>query len=367
MKNLVYMMILLFLASCTKDLDLTYEKSDQTIVVNCLFSENDNWKVLLTRIMEYANKNESFVENAKVIIVPENSDSIYLDYSANGIYTAEEKPIAGISYQLIVRAKNSKIIRAKSSIPITPVISSINPGTEKTIYFSNPNLSDYPVLPLNFKISADENQNFVRFRLRTFNTNVGYTRQLVTKETISELREEKFPEDFVSELEKLIGVSMPMYQYWPIIRKIGEKYGLPFNGGIGIGIAISKLKEIKVTTRYDDVFQSGYLFSNSIGLNNVSKDIWNVLGEYRGLKDVSLLVSYILLIYKNNQADYKEEYWLEVTGMSEDYFNYQKSYIKQVNNLDNPFSSVIEVHSNIQSGLGIFAGYNLQMIHFHDY
>jgi uncharacterized protein YfcZ (UPF0381/DUF406 family) len=363
MKKLVYMMILLSLASCTKDLDLTYEKSDQSIVVNCLFSENENWKVVLTRIKEYADQNESFVDDAKVIIVPENSDSIYLNYSANGIYQAEEKPISGISYQLIVRAKDSKIISAKSSIPVTPVISAINPGTEKTIYFSNPNLSDYQVLPLNFKISGNENQNFVRFRLRTFRTDMGYTRYSVTKTTISELREEKFPEDFVSELEKLIGVSMNSYDYWTIISEIAKKYIPPYNG---IDIT-SKLKKIKVTTRYDDAFQSGYLFSNSIGLNNVSKDIWNVLGEYRGLKEVSLLVSYIPVMNKNDRTDYKEEYWLEVTAMSEDYYNYQKSYIKQVNNLNNPFSSVIEVHSNIQNGQGIFAGYNRQMIHFYDY
>ena len=53
--------------------------------------------------------------------------------------------------------------------------------------------------------------------------------------------------------------------------------------------------------------------------------------------------------------------------MSEDYYKYQKSYIKQVVNQKNPFASVIEVYSNIQNGVGIFAGYNRQMIHFYDY
>ncbi|MDP2891389.1 MAG: DUF4249 family protein, partial [Bacteroidota bacterium] len=196
---------------------------------------------------------------------------------------------------------------------------------------------------------------------------VGYRRELVTKETISELRKMKFPEDFVSELENLIGVSMPMYQYWPIIREIGEKYGLPSNGPIGIGTATSKLKEIKVKTRYEDSFQTGTIFSNSIGLNNVSKDIFNVMGEYSGMKDVSLFVTYIPVMNKNNQTNYKEEYWLEVTGMSEDYYKYQKTYIKQVENKNNPFASVIEVHSNITNGVGIFAGYNRQKIHYHDY
>lgn len=363
MKKLVYMMILLFLASCTKDLDLAYEKSDQSIAVNCLFAENENWKVVLTRIKEYADKNDSFVENAKVIIVPENSDSIYLNYSAHGIYSAEEKPIAGVLYQLIVRAEGSKIITAKSYIPVTPAISSIDAGTQNTIYFSNPNLSDYPVLPWNFTISGSENPNFVRFRVKSFNTNLGYKRYMVTKETISELREKKFPEDFLSELGQLIGVSMSSYQYWPKIREIAKKYEPPYNG---IDIT-PMLKEIKVTTRYDDAFLTNYLFSNSLGFNNVSKDIFNVMGEYQGLKEVSLFVSYIPVLNKNDRTDYKEEYWLEVVGMSEDYYHYQKSYIKQVVNLNNPFSSVIEVHSNIQNGVGIFAGYNRQMVHFKDY
>ncbi len=132
-------------------------------------------------------------------------------------------------------------------------------------------------------------------------------------------------------------------------------------------MVVSKLEEIKVTSRYDDSFLSGYLFSNSIGFNNVSKDILNVLGEYQGQQEVSLFVSYIPVLNKNDRTDYKEEYWLEVVGMSEDYYKYQISYIKQVVNLNNPFSSVIEVHSNIHNGVGIFAGYNRQMIHFKDY
>ena len=187
---------------------------------------------------------------------------------------------------------------------------------------------------------------------------------MVTKETISALREKKFPEDYLSELGKLIGVSMSYNQHSRRIYEIGKRYELPFNGD---EIAISKLKEIKVTTRYDDSFQSGYLFSNSLGFSNVSKDIWNVLGEYRGMKDVSLFVTYIPVMNKGSQTDFKEEYWLEVTGMSEDYYKYQKTYIKQVVNQSNPFASVIEVYSNIENGVGIFAGYNRQMIHLHDY
>lgn len=363
-RNLI--LILFFLmVSCTKDLELSYEKPDQTLVVNCLFSEDEPWKVTLTRVKPYSDQSDSYVDDARVAIVPESKDTIHLEYSKDGIYESNEKPISGIQYQLVIRDSKGKTSTAQSSIPAKPVISDIKPSTQNTTYFSNANLMDYPVMPLSFTISADDTENFVRFRLSTYNTKWGYTRYMVTKETIAQLRKKKFPEDFLSELEKLIGVSMSSYDYMVIIQKIGEKYGLPYNGGINI--IISNLKEIKVTTRYDDAFQSGYLFSNSIGFNNVSKDVFNVLGEYRGMKEVSLFVSYYPVMEKNNQTDYKEEYWLEVTGMSEDYYKYLKTYIKQVETKDNPFASVIEVYSNITNGVGIFAGYNRQMIHLRDY
>lgn len=363
--NRIYILLLLFLVvSCTKDLELSYEKPDQTMVVNCLFSENEAWKVTLTRVKSYRDQSDTYVDDARVLIVPENNDTIHLVYFKDGIYGSDEKPISGVKYRLVVLDPKGKTITATSSIPVKPVVSDIKPSTQRTTYFSNANLSDYTVMPLTFIISANDSANFVRFCFFAFNTKWGYTRYMVTKETISELRKLDFPEVYLGELAKLIGVSMSSYVYFTVIREISEKYELPSNG---LGIAVSKLKEIKVTTRYEDSFQSGYLFSNSIGFNNVSKDIWNVLGEYSDEKEVTLFVSDVPVLNKGSQTSFKEEYWLEVTGMSEDYYKYQKSYIKQVNNLDNPFASVIEVYSNLTNGVGIFAGYNRQMIHYHDY
>ena len=363
MKKYSIILILLAVISCTKDLELSFEKPDSTIVVNCLFSEAEPWKVTLTRIKSFGDTSDFYVEDSRVVVVPENNDTIHLIYSENGIYSSEELPVSGIEYQLIINGSSPDKITAKSSIPSKPVVSEIKPSTQNTIYFSNANLTDYYVLPMDFKIAGNNPTNFVRFRLSSFNTNLGYIRYLVTEETISELREKKFPEDLLSELGQLIGMSMSSYQYWNIIREIFKKYGPPYDGTD----ITSKLKEIKVTSRYGDSFQAGYLFSNSLGFNNVSKDIFNVVGEYQGQKEVSLFLSYIPVMNKNDQTNYKVEYWLEVVGMSEAYYHYQKTYIKQVANQKNPFSSVIEVYSNIQNGVGIFAGYNRQMIHFYDY
>jgi hypothetical protein len=362
--RIAYLLIVFIFVSCVKDLELPSEKSDQTIVVNCLFSEDSNWKVSLSQIRSFADQSESFVDNAHVFIIPENKDTIRLTHQKDGIYTIDEKPTSGVQYHLVIDAGKSGKITATSLSPVKPVISDIKPSTQNTIYFSNANLSDYFVLPLSLRISGNDQSNFVRFRLFTFNTEWGYKRYLVTKETITELRAKKFPEEYLSELEELIGVSMNFSQQWRIIHEISKKYELPYNGE---NIGISKMKEIKVKTRYEDSFQSGFLFSNSNWLSNVSKDIFNVFGEYSGTQEATLFVSYIPVLNKNDQSGYKEEYWLETVGMSEAYYKYQKSYTKQVVNQQNPFASVVEVYTNIENGVGIFAGYNRQMVHFKDY
>jgi hypothetical protein len=219
-----YILLLLFLlVACTKDLELPYEKPDQTIVVNCLFSEGEPWKVILTRVKSYNERADPFVEDVRVMIVPENNDTIHLASQKDGIYSSNAKPISGVQYQLIVLDSKGNTTTAQSSIPVKPIISAIKPSTQNTIYYSNARLSDYEVLPLDFKISANDQPNFVRFRIFNFNTKRGYTRYMVTTETITELRKWKFPEDFLSELEKLIGKSMNSYEYFGIISEIAGK------------------------------------------------------------------------------------------------------------------------------------------------
>lgn len=366
MKKYIYIFLILILGSCTKDLDLPVAKSDQTVAVNCLFAEDQPWNVLITRVKSFADQSDNFVEDAKVYVIPENNDTIRLNYTNNGNYLSEKKPVEGIQYQLLIKTSDSKILMAKSSIPQVPVLSEINPGTQKAIYFSNANLSDYEVFPLGFKISGSNNQNFVRFRLRTFNTEQGYLRFSVTANMISTLRNENLSEDFLNDLGKLVGVSLGRYNYYEVIQVVFRKYNIQFTNDLS-NIVLRTIKETKVNYRNEDSFRTGIIFSNNAWSSNVSRDIFNVLGEYTGTVDANLFMDYLPVWNKWDRTDYKEEYWLEVVGMSEDYYKYQKSYIKQVVNQSNPFASVIEVYSNIENGVGIFAGYNRQMIHLHDY
>ena len=364
MKNFIILAFFLSMVSCIKDIELPFEKSDQTLVVNCLFSEDINWQVTLSRVKSYDDQTDSIVDNAKVAIVPENKDTIRLNYKSNGIYYADERPVKGIQYQIIIK-DDSKVITAKSAIPSSVNVSSVNFTDQQTIYFSNPNLRDYNVVPLSLNISSTAAPSFVRLRFYSFNSVGGYLRYVVTEQTIVTLRNKGIAEAFLKKLSTIIGDSMTTYTVDKTIKKMSDEYNLTYNEFANI--VIPAIEVVKVNYRGEEAFQIGTIFSNCGWLNNVSRDAYNILGELCQTKEASVFVDYIPVMNKNGNKDFTEEYWLEITSMSEDYFKYQKTYINQVLNLSSPFASTIEVYTNIENGVGIFAGYNRQMVHFYDY
>ena len=364
MKKLHIILYLLIFTSCIKDIDLPFEESDQSLVVNCLFSEDVNWKVILSRVKSYNDSTENYFGSARVGIIPENGDTIRLTYESNGVYRAESRPIKGINYQLVVN-DHGKILRAKSEIPSAVKVSSVKVAGEHSVFYSNANLTDYEVVPVKLDVTPTDKQNYVRLRFYSLNTNkIMY--YVVTSKTIETLRAKQYPEKFLFDLSALIGKQISGYNI-----KSEVLYGIMYKYNIYDyqyeNDVLPAIEKVEVGPRDETTFLIELIFSNSNWLSNVSRDTYNVLGVINQPKEASLFVSYYTVMNKNGSTDYTEEYWLEAVTMSEDYYKYQKSYVNQVNNISNPFSSTNEVYTNIDNGVGIFAGYNRQMIHFHDY
>jgi hypothetical protein len=55
---------------------------------------------------------------------------------------------------------------------------------------------------------------------------------------------------------------------------------------------------------------------------------------------------------------------LRVLTLSKDFFEFATSYQKQKSNIGNPFAEPTQVYSNIENGLGIFAGYAVTEVQF---
>lgn len=364
MKKYISILFLLCLISCTKDLELSFKKSDQPLVVNCLFSEDSDWKVILSRVKPYDDTTEIYINNARVGIVPEGQDTIRLNFLGNGVYSAEIRPAKGVQYQLAVKHQG-RILRAESAIPSPANVSSVQIAGEHTVFYSNANLTDYEVIPVTLNITPADIKNYVRLRFYSLNTNK-ITHYTVTEKTIETLRAKQYPEKFLTDLSGLIGKQISGYNIKSeVLYKIMYMHEIYSNQSEKEVFAA--IEKSEAGPRDETTFEPELIFSNSSWASNISRDTYNVLGQIDQPKETSLFASYYTIMNKNNRTDYTEEYWLEVVSMSEDYYKYQKSYINQITNINNPFASAIEVYTNIQNGVGIFAGYSRQMIHFQDF
>lgn len=60
----------------------------------------------------------------------------------------------------------------------------------------------------------------------------------------------------------------------------------------------------------------------------------------------------------NYTSDYPKTFVIEVNFLSEAYFNHTISKIKYLLTEDDPFSQPVQIYSNVENGLGIFAGHS---------
>ena len=73
---------------------------------------------------------------------------------------------------------------------------------------------------------------------------------------------------------------------------------------------------------------------------------------------------YTLEFYVINWAEFKDEQLegeIRLMNTSEEFFNYRKSYEIYETALNNPFSQPVQVFSNINGGMGVFAGGTLNV------
>jgi hypothetical protein len=128
------------------------------------------------------------------------------------------------------------------------------------------------------------------------------------------------------------------------------------------------LKQKTVSTREYEAFHPAACFEDDNWLNNISYDVFTVIGKGQNINQADLLYADTNLKYsmENNQKDNKE-FWLEIIRGDSDYIEYYRTYILQVSQRINPYSEPVMVHSNINNATGIFAGYNRQMIHLFNY
>ena len=357
MKNLLlFIIILTVFSSCTKEIDLNLGQTEKQLVVNCLFSEDNPWKVYLTQTKSTDDTEDPVVANASVQILANGNNVIELEYAGDGMYESEQYPQKGVVYELRVDAPGYETISATNTIPADIEISNIDYSDSPTTYFFTNTMEDFDVAPLSFDIESSS-EAFVRFRFYTFDTNSGYLRYRLPADSLVVLRKNGLPECVLDKLIALTDVTLTTSEFYKLLDSLSEVCGYY---SVDLRNAIV---EFHVDEKAPEAFMIDDIFSTSSWAHNVSIDFRTVLGTFNKQEKADLFVAHYSVFNKSHEI----ENWLEVTGMSEDYYKYQESYIRQAFQAANPYTDVVQVHSNITNGVGIFAGYNRQMIHFFDY
>jgi len=361
--------VFLILPACVKDMEIDIQDTNSEVVVTCLFNPEDKWKLTLSETKNIQENDDIFIEDANVEIIAETGEIIALSYTGKkGVYKSDDYPEMGKTYNLKINIPDHNEITAQSTVP--DFIKATVPDFEiKWVKYLYPNdLMDYDVFPLQVNFGETIQDARFLFRARTFNPCEGYNRYMLTMDTLEKLKKAGLPENAYSELAKLVDQwIVDQYTYDHIL------FDLVFFEDFNLKQKLSHLlyqdlKQKTVSTREYEAFHPAACFEDDNWLNNISYDVFTVIGKGQNINQADLLYADTNLKYsmENNQKDNKE-FWLEIIRGDSDYIEYYRTYILQVSQRINPYSEPVMVHSNINNATGIFAGYNRQMIHLFNY
>lgn len=364
MKRIFTIIVIVFISgSCIKDVGFSYPEVPSQVVVNALFTEDEPWKILLTYSKGAEDSTDRYIDNATVTI-RSATEEILAEHTGDGVYSSESYPQTGTAYTLTVELPGFRTITATSSVPGKPECEVLPFGTVWSKYMFPNDLLDYDVLPVSVSM-GNAGEEFYRFQFKKYNPEFRY---LVSPEAIESMRKKSIPEDILAVLDDLYGqyYDNPYFvvQY---TRQFANKYS-PAELSTFEQIVIREVIKERVEEYDTERFSLLPVFSDCSWIVNIASYTNAVIGENKNEQDAGLFLGdWNLSWAMQNGKKEDKEYWLYIETCSPEFYRYYKTYILQVSQRMNPYAETIKVYSNITNGVGIFAGYNRQMIHFFDY
>ena len=319
-----YILLLLFLLSCTKSIEINIPNSTSLLVINCLFNPDSNWSVFVGYT---GNANDTFWYNKNYVadaVVELWEDSTYLgklQYTKNGYYTLFHKPSLGHLYKLKAKAEGYPEIVAQSSIPAISTDMSGYWDTLNTVVLLDDNNSPYPTNAVSFTFKDIQNEpNYYKISLSYYDSCVY---DLPDSQYINHLYDHLWTSTFEERYDD------------PAQEKLNKKIPYLFFTDISF----------QNTTKSTNLYAGkGNLFYHFF--------IWNALVqsiEFYYVEDQYIKRKYLKL-------------YVDFSSLSPDLYAYYLSYYQQAYATADPFATFGNVHSNIKGGLGIFGGYHRRLV-----
>lgn len=302
-RNILYIAVLLcfFFTSCTETINIDVPLHKPQIVIGSIFTADSAMTVYVGKTASMAGQETPIVENAKVILKSSKGEEEELTYTHNGYYRSELILSEKVRYSIEVQVDGFSRVYATDSIPAIVKIDST--FQKNSNYFDN-DIQSY-LSTVNVSFTDPSNINYYEL----------YQQRMDTMHVRIDLHS--------IDTTYYISNTYMTTDYFAVEAENNEIY---------------KNHEVKFI-----------LFSDKLLERCVSFDIYS--GVYS--------ISYSALILRN---------------VSENYYYYKRSWLRhkynqemigysQFEDLANSFftANPTELYSNVENGLGIFAGYASHM------
>lgn len=303
MKNLLPLLLILSalsLSNCTKEIEFDEQDIAPRIVVNSLFTNDSIWAAHISRSVGVLETTSyTTIDNATVNIFDDNANLVTtLTHQGDGLYTSPSgaTPQANQSYTIEASASGYESVNASNSIP-----------------------SAVPIYQLDTVTSTNSDGETILEATITFQDPPSVSNYYM--------------------LEVLVtGTWINNEWEWDPVANEWVADTIEFREPLQISC-----DDINVETvnRFNfGGFENTYLY---LMLKDQNFDGENyaltfTVINYAELKDMDLFGE------------------IRLVNTSEEYFNYLKSFNLYQRTINNPFSTPVQVYSNVNNGMGIFAG-----------
>lgn len=153
-KQHIYFILLMaiMIAACEKPIDFEEEVKTPKLVVNSFFSPDSTWVAYLSQSLTIIERGElKAIDNATVKLFEDDEFIGNLEFTANGKYASDKKPIENKNYRIEADAPGYKKVSSISKIP-NESIEVLSIDTSRTDVFDEL----YLKLKINVKDNGDE-------------------------------------------------------------------------------------------------------------------------------------------------------------------------------------------------------------------
>lgn len=308
--------------SCEKDIEFKGEVTDPLLVLNGILTPDSAVSVHLSQSRFILGEMAPFnpISNAMVSLFVNGGLKEQLTYGVKGTYTSTYFPKPGDEIKLEVVADGYDLVKSQTAIPGNPCVA----VTDSTVTIRKEEYSN-PYQPNAVQKTTTRSMQ-VQLKLTDASQEENYYFIKCTK-------------NYYRNNELLMVL--------PIELKLSEvlKNNITDNGNIFQDLFGDEGKADRTDNLFSDLFVNG-------------KDILFDFLFYDTLEFATYINGEKIDNENGEEQEMTVEYMIEIGEISRDLYLYVISGNKAVNAGDVPFTEPVQVHSNIENGIGILGAYN---------